>query len=176
MQWWLHLYTLLPFSYRKIDSESENAAKVQRLLNIASEVCGAHHASTPSPPPSQEQATSGYLHHLSPQIQSHKEEMRMENEEEQNGVEDDEAFWSQAAEVLEDWEEDEGKGADRDSAFIDELLSSGLIRTPKVYVEGLQSTPDNNQSLSPPPHSTHVIHSPSSSGTHLLHRSHFISS
>ena len=94
---------------------------------------------------------------------------------------DDEAFWSQAAEVLEgqDWEADEEKAADGDSAFIDELLLSGLIRTPQMCIQAHQSPPDTRHGASPPPHSTPqqvVVQSLSSSSsltTPLSHRSHF---
>lgn len=77
---------------------------------------------------------------------------------------DDEAFWSQAADVVEGkaWEGGGGeKEGDDDSAFIDELLSSGLIVTPQV--QSHHTTPHRDH------HSSPHIH-PSPCTTPLSHR------
>ena len=96
-----------------------------------------------------------------------------------DGVSDDDnAFWTQAADVVErrEWEEDpEGE---RDSAFLDEVLSSSLLLSPllsesQAHVDRL--TPHSNHSLSPsstPNCTLHTYHSAVSDtvNTPLSHR------
>lgn len=91
-------------------------------------------------------------------------------------ADDDNAFWTQAADMVErkEWEEDE-KSGERDSAFLDEVLSGSLLLTP--LLSGSQSydsqlTPHTN-SLSPnsADHCTpHTYHSAASVKTPLTHR------
>lgn len=79
---------------------------------------------------------------------------------------EDEIFWSQAAEIVEHegWDKTEDNIEDRDSAFIDELISSGLVTTPQI---GITTSTIN---LSPSPHSNSA--QLSSVTTPLSHRSH----
>jgi hypothetical protein len=149
----------------KIDLDVQKSTEVQRLLTVASQLCSTRQSSSPEP------VDSGNL--LAHHTDQSPTRCTMDQETMSSlCVDEEEAFWSQAAEVLEgeDWEEDEAKGADGDSAFIDELLLSGLIRTP------FQSTPEARVKLSTPPHSTpqQVVQSSSSSSltTPLSHRSH----
>ena len=156
-------YVFMPLTNRKIDLDVQKSTQVQRLLTVASQLCSTRQSSSP------EHVDSGNLlvHHT-----DHSPTRCTMDQETMSSpcVDEDEAFWSQAAEVLggEDWEEDEAKGADGDSAFVDELLLRGLIRTP------FQSTPEARVNLSTPPQQ--VVQSSSSSSssltTPLSHRSH----
>ena len=173
-----------PFN-RKIDSGSQNSVEVQRLLNIASQLCSANQTTSK---PSPELVISGDSNILPTETQSPTHGVAKDDQQEQTTgspcVEDDDAFWSQAAKVMEgeDWE-DQAKASDRDNTFIDELILSGLIRTPQVCLQDHQPTPDamHNLSplstvaaptLSPRPHSTPQYSASSSSSTPLSHRSH----
>ena len=190
---------------RKRNPDSSYSADIQRLLNLASQVCHAGSDSTEphQPPPCAEQVVDSECVLFG----THNEQTRTIGSDQDHVIatvcDDDEAFWSQAADVVEErgWqereegreegeeeEEEEGKGDEEeegegeeegDSAFIDGLLSSGLIRTPRVTIPQSyhdvqhHSTPHTSHpsSCSTPHHSSlHTSH-PSSSSTPVSHRS-----
>lgn len=144
--------------YRKIGRDSQSAA-FQRLISIASQIqqCkqDSNGPSSSSPPKVLHPECN---EHVLVDAQ-HSLTLTDDNRSDSNGIEghvnvscdDDEAFWSQAVDAMDEraWEGDgetemEGRGNVEqrnwggqegddggDSAFIDELLSNGLIVTPQ---------------------------------------------
>ena len=148
---------------------------MQRLLNIASQLCTANHSSREpnATPPRQPLTYPQQVNHnpnASPlsytDAQSEiKQEKRLPLHD-GDSDDSDEAFWSQAAQALEgnDWE-DKDKEVDGDSAFIDELISSGLVRTP---LQGQRSSPRKHHVMSP--HQSSLP--PTTPLSHLSHKLH----
>lgn len=151
--WQLYRHVLCPF-YRKISRQSQSAT-FQRLISIASQIqqCNQDPNGPSSPPPKdlhsecKEQVLVNAQHTL-----TSTDGIRSDSRGIQGHVnvscDDDEAFWSQAVVAVDEraWEgmEVEGWGEIEqrngggeegddggDSAFIDGLLSSGLIMTPQ---------------------------------------------
>ena len=151
---------------RKIDSGSKSK-DVQRLLNIASQVSTAKNNIKESihTPPGTQEVTCIQADTTTRDTSSDKYNKFDSLPHEQVSEScDDEEFWSQAVEVLDTnkWE-DEDSSTDADSAFIDEILSSGLVNTPQLHAQGHHSTLDaSKKTLNTPPHPVQSSVSPSS--------------
>lgn len=142
--------------YRKIGRDSQSAA-FQRLISIASQIQQCKQDSNgPSSSPPPKALHPECNEHVLVDAQ-HSLTLTDGNRSDSHGIDshvscdDDEAFWSQAVDAMDEraWEGDgekemEGRGNVEqrnergqegddggDSAFIDELLSSGLIVTPQ---------------------------------------------
>lgn len=178
---------LSAFAHSKIESNSHHSADVQRLLNIASQLCHAPHDTTnqqqlnlplnPSLPQSGKFSNIEFIMHehnnsetqVQPQFNS-----ECENSTHQDTVPllswDDEAFWSQAADVVarEEWDNDD----EGDSAFIDGLLSTGLVWTPRSH-HSTPRTSYSSLSTSQPSSSSSSCTTPLSHHNHIMsHSSH----
>ena len=202
--------SVLIYIYRRRNPDSSHTADVQRLLNLASQLCntGSDSAEPHQPPPCAEhELDSEYV--LFDAQSPHELQTTTGNtvrDGDQDYVtatecdDDDEAFWSQAANMVEErgWEEGKGEEGEEvkeeeedegDSAFIDGLLLSGLIRTPQMsipqshHVIQHHSTPHTSHPSScttphtnhpspctAPHHSTPPTKHPSSSSTPVSHR------
>ena len=129
---------------RKVGTGSPYSTDIQQLLNYVSEICHPHrdatsnHSLSPTNQPlskSDSVAQTQCSTTLSDDVElKNVDNASRDGQKQISAWDEDEAFWTQAADVVEENWEDSDDGdrdtGDRDSAFIVRLLSSGSIWTP----------------------------------------------